>query len=420
MSSPEELNEEIKQLYLEYVNPSLMRLIAFMGYDAIEDHARGAHVFDNLGNDYLDCLGGFGVFSIGHAHPHVINAVKKQLDLMPLSSRVLLNEPYARLAKKLAEISPGDLKYSFICNSGTEATEGALKIARLKTGKHGIIYTERAFHGKTMGSLSVTGKDSYQKPFRPLIPETKMIPFGDASALERAIDDDTCCFVVEPMQGEGGIHIPPDDYFPAVQDICRNHNVLLIVDEVQTGLGRTGKMFACEYWDLKPDIMTLAKALGGGVMPIGAILGTAEVWKVFEKDPLIHSSTFGGNPSACSAALAAIEVIINENLPEKARIAGEIIINGLREIQNRFPSIIEEVRGRGCFIGVEFTDSDMGGLAISSLAAKKILIAFALNNPKVIRIEPALNINRDDINRLLKAFEESVEEVAQVVDQISS
>ncbi|MFH1676946.1 MAG: aminotransferase class III-fold pyridoxal phosphate-dependent enzyme, partial [bacterium] len=170
-------NEEIKNLYLEYVNPSLMRLIAFMGYDTIEESAKGSHVTDNLGNDFLDCLGGFGVFSLGHSHPKVIAAVKYQLDRMPLSSRVLLNEPYARLAKKLAEITPGRLKYTFMCNSGTEAIEGALKIARLKTGKHGIIYTESAFHGKTLGSLTVTDKESYQKPFRPLIPGAKRIPF---------------------------------------------------------------------------------------------------------------------------------------------------------------------------------------------------------------------------------------------------
>jgi len=220
MTSPEARNEEVKQLYMDHVNPSLMRLVAFMGYDTIEDHAKGAHVWDNLGNDYLDCLGGFGVFSLGHAHPKVIEAVKRQLDRMPLSSRVLLNEPCGRLAKKLADISPGDLQYAFICNSGTEATEGALKIARLKTGKHGIIYTESAYHGKTLGSLSVTGKESYQKPFRPLIPGTRMVPFGNASALAEAIDDDTACFVVEPMQGEGGIHVPPDDYLPQVRTIC--------------------------------------------------------------------------------------------------------------------------------------------------------------------------------------------------------
>jgi len=408
-------NETVKRLYIEHVNPSLVRLITFMGYDSIEDHASGAHVFDNLGNDYLDCLGGFGVFSLGHTHPKVVEAVKKQLDKMPLSSRVLLNEPYALLAEKLAKISPGNLKYAFICNSGTEAIEGALKIARCKTGKHGIIYTERAFHGKTMGSLSVTGREAYQKPFRPLIPGAVMIPFGDAEALARAIDNDTGCFVVEPMQGEGGIHIPPDDYLPKAEEICHERGVLLIVDEVQTGLGRTGKLFACDHWGVKPDIMTLAKALGGGVMPIGAILGTPEVWEVFEKDPLIHSSTFGGNPLACVAAIAAIDAILEENLPEKAAKAGSILLDGLNEIRDEYPELIQEVRGKGCFIGVEFVDSDVGGLVISGLASRKILVAFALNNPKVLRIEPPLTISERDIERLLGAFRDSVKEVKKVL-----
>ncbi len=415
MTDAQALNEEIKDLYMKHVNPSLMRLIAFMGYDVIEDHARGSYVYDNLGNDFLDCLGGFGVFSLGHAHPKVIAAVKVQVEKMPLSSKVLLNEPYARLAKKLAEISPGRLQYSFICNSGTEAIEGALKIARVKTKKHGIIYTERAFHGKTLGSLSVIGRDAFQEPFKPLIPGAKRIPFDDADALGAAIDNDTACFVVEPMQGEGGIHVPDPMYLLRVQEICRENDVLLIVDEVQTGMGRTGRMFACDHWGIEPDIMTLAKALGGGVMPIGAIIGTPSVWQVFEDDPLIHSSTFGGNPLACAAALATIEVVEKENLPEKATKAGEILLKALSEIREQHPGIIVEVRGIGCFIGVEFTDSDIGGLMISSLAARKILVAFALNDPKVLRVEPPLGIERADIDRLTKSFSESVEEVESVL-----
>lgn len=415
MTDPEILNEEIKELYMNHVNPSLMRLVGFMGYDTIEDRASGSHVKDIFETDFIDCLGGFGVFSLGHSHPKVIAAVREQLEKMPLASRVLLNEPYARLAKKLADISPGDLQYSFICNSGTEAIEGALKIARLRTKKHGFIYTERAFHGKTLGSLSITGRDAFQEPFRPLIPGAKMIPFGDADALEKAIDDDTAGFVVEPMQGEGGIHIPPDDYLPKAREICREKDVLLIVDEVQTGLGRTGKLFACEHWGVEPDIMTLAKALGGGVMPIGAILGTSDVWTVFEENPLIHSSTFGGNPLACSAAIAAIDVIISENLPAKAEQTGKILLKALNELKDEHPDIIADVRGRGCFIGIEFIDSDVGGLMISSLAARKVLVAFTLNDYRVLRIEPALGIGADDIERILAAMREAAEEVAGVV-----
>ena len=415
MSSLEDRNEEIKNLYMKHINPSLMRLVAFMGYDIIEDYAEGSHVYDIMGNDYIDCLGGFGVFALGHRHPKVVEAVKKQLDKMPLTSKELLVEPYALLAKKLAEISPGDLQYVFVCNSGTEAIEGALKIARLKTKKHGLIYTDRAFHGKTLGSLSITGREAFQQPFRPLLPGAKMVTFGDAGALESAIDSDTAAFVVEPIQGEGGIHVPPDDYFPAVQKICRDKGILLIIDEVQTGMGRTGKMFACEHWGIEPDIMTLAKAFGGGVMPIGAIMGTPSVWEVFEENPLIHSSTFGGNPMACAAALATIDVVIEENLPEKARTTGEKILREMNVLRNKHPEIIKDVRGMGCLIGLEFSDSDSGGLMISALAARKILIAFTLNNLSVLRIEPALGINEDDLDRILDAIKESTVEVKNIL-----
>ncbi|HDS30556.1 MAG TPA: aminotransferase class III-fold pyridoxal phosphate-dependent enzyme, partial [Firmicutes bacterium] len=201
-------------------------------------------------------------------------------------------------------------------------------------------------------------------------------------------------------------------------EICREKGVLLIIDEVQTGLGRTGKMFACEHFGIEPDILTLAKALGGGVMPIGAILGTPSVWEVFENNPLIHSSTFGGNPLACVAALATIEQIEKENLPGKAAKAGEIILSGLRKISDDFPGLIHEIRGIGCFIGVEFSDSDIGGLMISSLAARKILVAFALNDPKVLRIEPPLNIGSEDIQRILGSFRESLAEVASVLSSL--
>ncbi len=415
MTDPRAINDEVTKLYMDYINPSLMRLLAFMGYDTVEDHARGSHVWDNLGNDYLDCLGGFGVFSLGHAHPKVVEAVKRQLERMPLSTKVLLNEPYARLAEKLAKIAPGRLQYTFVCNSGTEAIEGALKLARFKTGKHGFIYAEKAFHGKTLGSLSVTGREAFQQPFRPLIPGTKMIPFGDADALRKAIDDDTACFVIEPVQGEGGIHIPPDDYLPKAREICSEKGALLIVDEVQSGLGRTGRMFACEHWGVEPDIMTLAKSLGGGVMPIGAIMGTPEVWEVFEDNPLIHSSTFGGNPLACAAALAALEVIEEENLPRKAAEAGEKILAGLGLLQARHSRIVKDVRGLGCLIGIEFADSDVGGLMISSLAARKILVAFTLNDYSVLRIEPPLGISDSDIERLLSTMEEALSEIGSIV-----
>ena len=412
---PNEYNLLISKKYMDHINPGLMRLVAFMGFDHVESYAEGSIIKDNLGNEYIDCLGGFGAYSIGHRHPKVVAAIKDQLDKIPFSSKVLLNEPLALLSEKLALIAPGNLKYSFICNSGAEAVEGALKLARIKKGKPGIIYTENSFHGKTLGSLSVTGREKFQKSSLPLLPNTKAIKFNDVDSLVRTIDNSTACFIVEPIQGEGGINIPSDDYLPKVREICDEKGILLILDEVQSGLGRSGELFASSRWGVSPDLMTLAKALGGGLMPVGAILGTPSVWEVFEDNPLIHSSTFGGNPLAARAALATLEVIIDEELPRQAREKGEWLLPKLRILSKDFPDLIADVRGTGLFIGIEFINDDIGGLLISALASRFVIVAFTLNSPKVIRIEPALNIPMNLLEKFLIRLEDSLHEVSKVV-----
>jgi len=412
---PNEYNLLISKKYMDYINPGLMRLVAFMGFDHVESYAEGSIIKDNLGNEYIDCLGGFGAYSIGHRHPKVVAAIKDQLDKIPFSSKVLLNEPLALLSEKLASIAPGNLKFSFICNSGAEAVEGALKLARIKKGKSGIIYTENSFHGKTLGSLSVTGREKFQKSSLPLLPNTKAIKFNDVDSLVRTIDNSTACFIVEPIQGEGGINIPSDDYLPKVREICDEKGILLILDEVQSGLGRSGELFASSRWGVSPDLMTLAKALGGGLMPVGAILGTPSVWEVFEDNPLIHSSTFGGNPLAARAALATLEVIIDEELPRQAREKGEWLLPKLRILSKDFPDLIADVRGTGLFIGIEFINDDIGGLLISALASRFVIVAFTLNSPKVIRIEPALNIPMNLLEKFLIRLEDSLQEVSKVV-----
>jgi len=412
---PNEYNLLISKKYMDHINPGLMRLVAFMGFDHVESYAEGSIIKDNLGNEYIDCLGGFGAYSIGHRHPKVVAAIKDQLDKIPFSSKVLLNEPLALLSEKLALIAPGNLKFSFICNSGAEAVEGALKLARIKKGKPGIIYTENSFHGKTLGSLSVTGREKFQKSSLPLLPNTKAIKFNDVDSLMRTIDNSTACFIVEPIQGEGGINIPSDDYLPKVREICDEKGILLILDEVQSGLGRSGELFASSRWGVSPDLMTLAKALGGGLMPVGAILGTPSVWQVFEDNPLIHSSTFGGNPLAARAALATLEVIIDEELPRQAREKGEWLLPKLRKLSQGFPDLIADVRGTGLFIGIEFINDDIGGLLISALASRFVIVAFTLNSPKVIRIEPALNIPMNLLEKFLIRLEDSLHEVSKVV-----
>ena len=357
--------DETIEKYRRYVNPGLAALMDFVGFHAVEWSGNGVVVRDSMGVEYLDFLGGYGVFALGHAHPRVVRAVQEQAGRMPLSSRVLFNRPQADLAEKLAEITPGDLQFSFFCNSGTEAVEGALKLARLATGKTQVIGTEGGFHGKTFGGLSASGRDVYRAPFAPLLPDFLHVPFGDVQAVADAITEQTAAVIVEPVQGENGVITPPADYLPALRELCTARDVLLILDEVQTGLGRTGKLFACQHWGVTPDIMTLAKALGGGVMPIGAFMGTPAVWKAFEPNPLLHSSTFGGNELACVAGLAAVEAIIEEGLAENAAVMGARLQDGLRAVAARYPGTITEVRGIGLLIGVEFTERDIAALVIA-------------------------------------------------------
>lgn len=393
----------------KHINPGLAGLLRFTGLDKVESHAEGVYVWDTEGKRYLDFLGLYGTLSLGHRHPRVVEAVKRQLDRMPMSVRVLISEPTARLAEKLAEITPGSLSISFFGNSGTEAVEAALKFARMVSGKTDFITTQNGYHGKTMGALSVTPKPHYQDPVRPLIPGVTVVPFGDAEAIERAITPQTAAIILEPIQGEGGIRVPMQGYLCEVQAIARKHGVLLIADEVQTGLGRTGKMWAVEWEGVEPDILTSAKALGGGVMPISATILRPEIAEIYKKEPLIHSTTFGGNPLAAAAALAAIEVTQELDLPTRAQEMGQYLMSKLSGLHSAYPEFVEEVRGRGLMVGLEFTDADIGALVVSELATRGVLTAFGLNNPKVVRLEPPLIVEKEHIDACVEALEQSLE-----------
>jgi putrescine aminotransferase len=357
--------------------------------------------------------------SVGHNHPRVVKAVKKQLDRIAFSSRVLFNAQQSALAKKLAEITPGDLQYSFFCNSGAEAAEAALKIARMSTRRTNFVSAVGSYHGKTLGALSVSGRDKYKTPFQPLLPGCIQVPFDDTAALEDAVDENVAAVLLEPIQGEGGIIVPSDEYLQAARAVCDKHGALLVCDEVQTGLGRTGKLWGSDWSFEKngaqPDLMLLAKALSGGCIPIGAVVGTPKAWTIWNDNPLIHSSTFGGNPLACATALATIEVIESENLVESSMLQGEKLVMALRETQQKYPHCVKEIRGRGLMIGVEFTHEDIAGLAIAGLAQRQVLVAYSLNNARVTRFEPPLNISDAEVEWAARAFEEALAQTAELV-----
>ena len=412
---PEDLAAITFSRYNDYVNPGFAALVKFLGLDAVEVSAQGCYVTASDGQRYLDCLGGPGVFTMGHRHPRVVEAVHKQLERMPLSSHTLLNPLQAELAERLADVTPGELQYSFLGNSGAEAVEGALKVARASSGRPKFVAAQGGFHGKTFGALSASGREAYRQPFYPLLPEFVHVPFGDEDALAQAVDQNTAAVILEPVQCEAGIIIPPEGYLQAARRICDGAEALLILDEIQTGLGRTGKMFACDWDNVCPDIMTLGKALGGGVMPVGVFIARPAIWEVFKENPLIHSSTFGGNPLACVAARTALEVIEEENLVERASERGAQLAAGVREVAADYPQMVTEVRDKGLLVGLEFTDSDIGGLIIAGLVQRQILTGFALNDPKVVRFEPPAIITADQIEHVVAALQEALEQTAELL-----
>jgi putrescine aminotransferase len=386
-------------------------------FAAIEWSGRGSHFQDIAGRQWIDCLGGYGIYSAGINHPKIVRAVKSQLERMPLSSQELLDPLRGALAELLGELAPGDLQNCFFINNGTDAIEGAMKLARLYTGKPGFISCVRGFHGKSYGALSLMGKGEFRLAFEPLLQDVYFVPFGDADAVEaelrkaEAVGMAIAGVVAEPVQGEAGAIVPPDDYWPRLREICTRFGVLLIADEVQTGMGRTGRMFAVEHWDVVPDIVCLGKALGGGVMPLSAFMSTPQIWKVLEPNPFIHSSTFGGNPLACAAGIAAVNVTLEEDLPGQAAATGEYLLTELRKLQKRFAEHLIEVRGLGLLIGLEFVDTEFGYAVAAGLFKRGVLVAGTLLSAKTLRIEPALNIPRPLVDEVLEKLEETLVEL---------
>lgn len=407
------LYDETVENYKAYLNPPLARVMKLSGAP-VEVRARGTTIWDHTGKAYLDFAGGYGVFTLGHAHPRVIAAVRAQLDLMALSGKTMFDPLAGRLGRAIAQIAPGDLSISFFSSSGAEAVEGALKLARAATGRTKIVATAGAFHGKTFGALAVSGRDAYKTPYGPLLPGVVHVPYGDRAALEAALlgansGGKAAAFIVEPVQGEGGVIVPPLGYLRHARELCDASGTLLIVDEVQTGLGRCGYLFACERDGIVPDVMTLAKGLSGGVMPIGAYVARPPVWNAaYAKAPLVHTSTFGGNPLACAAALAALEVLAEEDLVANARARGEQLLLGAQTIAAEYPSVVREARGLGLLAGIELRNEGYGGTIVPEMLKSGVTVAWTLNQQRVIRLEPPLIVTSEEVTRALEALRHAV------------
>jgi putrescine aminotransferase len=388
-------------------------------FAALEWSGQGAILHDLLGREYIDCLGGYGIFSAGVNHPKIVKAVTDQLGRMALNSQELLEPWRAALAKVLAEVTPGDLQNSFFINNGTDAIEGAIKLARLYTKRHTFISTLGGFHGKSMGSLSLMGKASFREPFQSGLQDVRFVPYGDAAALEDelercdAVGTHIAGVVLEPVQGEAGGVVPPDDYLPRARAACTRYGALLIADEIQTGMGRTGKMWGVDHWNVVPDIMCLGKSIGGGVMPLSAFIANPTVWEVMIPNPIIHSTTFGGNPIACAAGLAAIEVTLEEDLPGQAAEKGEFLLRELAGLQRKYPQVLSEAHGKGLLIGMEFPVQEIGWQVAAGLFKRGVLVAGTYSRAQVIRIEPALGIPQALLQEMLSRLEDTFKEVAK-------
>ena len=415
-------------LHRRYVNPQFVRVLEVIGYNRNYTRAGGARLLDEQGREVLDFLAGFGVFNIGRNHPLVARVLKDVIDLAPASMvQMDVGILSGLLAEALAELAPGDLDAVFFTNSGTEGVEGALKMARQATGRSKVVYCERAFHGLTLGALSVNGNEEFRARNEPLLPHCVPVPFNDLSALEAALSPgDAAAFIVEPVQGKG-VFIPDPDYLPGARRLCDRYGALLIADEVQTGLGRTGRMFAVDHWQVVPDLLVISKSLSGGYIPVGAVITKRNIHgKVFDSMDrcFAHSNTFGQNDLAMAAGLAALHVIEQENLVQRSAGMGAYLEKGLRELADRY-ELIHEIRALGLMIGIQFgyptslslktgwkllhkmnADLFCQMITMPLLEKHQILTQVAGHGLDTVKILPPLVIEKSDADQFLEALDD--------------
>jgi ornithine--oxo-acid transaminase len=418
------------RLHADHLNAQMVRVLRTIGYDRFYERGEGCYLFDRDGERYLDFLSGFGVFALGRGHPVVKQALADVLaaDLPGLVQMDCALLP-GLLAKALLDLAPDSLRRVFFANSGTEAVEATLKFARCATGRPRMLYCRDGYHGLTYGSLSVSGEEAFRQGFAPFLPGCDAIPFGDLEALERELAaGDVAAFITEPIQGHG-VYLPPDGYLEAAQEACRRHGTLFVLDEVQTGLGRTGKFFAFEHWGLEPDMVTLAKALSGGFVPVGAVLCKEEI---FERTfhhmdrAVVHGSTFGKNPLAMAAGLATLHVIGEERLVENAARMGERFMKRLEPLLQKY-ELLQDVRGKGLMIAFEFgaprslrlklgwkmIEAARTGLfsqlvTVPLFQRHRILTQVAGYDLNVVKILPPLVATDEELESFIEAFEDVV------------
>ncbi|MFT8349814.1 putrescine aminotransferase [Clostridium saccharoperbutylacetonicum] len=416
----EKITKDTVNYFDNYVSPGWLKYRKSVSTNAavVEWTDKGAYCTGLYGEEFIDCLGGFGIYTCGHRNDEILEVVKAQLDHQALHSQELLDPLRGYLAKAVADITPGDLEYCFFTNGGAEAVEMALKLSRIATGGRWYVSTVGAFHGKSMGAVSMGGKGTYRVPYTPMVQQVQHVEYGNAEDMRKvirnlvAVGEKVAAVIVEPIQGEAGIIIPPEGYLKEVRKICDEYGVALIFDEIQTGMGRTGTMWRCEAEGVVPDIMTFGKAFGGGIMPITGIICRPKMWtqELIDNPWLLGSPTFGGNPVCCSAALATIKYMLENDVPGQCKEKGAYLKAGLEKLWNKYPEVINEVRGTGLMLAVEFCESEVGYDVAKGMFKRGVMTAGTLVNAKCIRFEPAVVITKEDMGKVIEIMDAALED----------
>ena len=410
---------ELFRLYAEHINPAYPLFLRKLGLEKVAVRAEGVLITDSEGRIYVDCTAGYGIYNLGHNHPKIIEALTDQMNQRQLCTRPFISELPVKLAKCLSDITPGDLTCSFLCNSGSEAIDNAIKLARLHTGKKTIIAAENSFHGYTFGALSASGISSFKHFFQPMVPNFVHVPFGEIGALEKALTGDVAAVLLEPIQHEAGVSLPPGNYLWEARQLCSKRGVLLILDEIKTGFGKTGSLFACTHFETVPDILVIGKSLGGGLIPIGGLIAKKTIWKKFGLSFPMSASTYSWNLLACRAALAVIEILERDGLVRNTVEKGRLILDELRRLSMKYPNVLRGAEGLGLLLGIETVSPQMALETCREMANQGVLVVPAFGNPAVLVIEPPLVITFDEIWKVLQSLELACAKLADRKESLS-
>jgi len=392
------------EAYGRLINPTYPSFLSRFGLNNAAHRAEGATIIDSDGNSYIDCIAGYGAFNLGHNHPDIVAALTDQLGRSQLFTRPLISEIQVTMAESLETVTPPELTCSFVVNSGSEAIDSALKLVRLHKGPGQIITARNSFHGHTFGALAASGMPSFKRAFEPLVPGFVHVPFGDIEALTESICADTAAVMIEPIQHEAGVSLPPHGYLRQVRRLCDDNDLILVFDEIKTGFAKTGRMFACDHFETVPDILVVGKSLGGGLMPIGAVIAKKHFWRKFGLSFAMSASTFSGNVLVCRAGIETIRIIQQQDLPQACAKKGEFLLNEFRRCVEEYPGILRGVNGMGLLIGIETRASAVARSLAREMIRQKVLALPAFANPAALMIEPALIISFEQINRIANTF----------------